>query len=145
MWEASKFLLGSVISVFTWISKYITWISKQYPRFYSKHYNSEKRILFTCKDGGSEHQNSTYIGQTTTTLSRRLTMHLASGLPKQHTTNAHKTILNRENIVNNTNILPIENDPYRLSILEALLIHKTQPSINKQLASTHRTLKLFTS
>ena len=27
--EPSNFLLGSVISVFTWISKYITWISKQ--------------------------------------------------------------------------------------------------------------------
>ena len=29
MGEPSKFLLSSVISVFTWISKYITWISKQ--------------------------------------------------------------------------------------------------------------------
>ena len=29
-WEKpSKLVLGSVISVFTWISKYITWISKQ--------------------------------------------------------------------------------------------------------------------
>ena len=27
--EPSKLLLGSVISVFPWISKYITWISKQ--------------------------------------------------------------------------------------------------------------------
>ena len=29
MGEPSKLLLGSVILVFTWISKYITWISKQ--------------------------------------------------------------------------------------------------------------------
>ena len=29
MGEPSKLLLGYVISVFTWISKYITWISKQ--------------------------------------------------------------------------------------------------------------------
>ena len=29
MGEPSKLLLGSVISVFTWISKYITWIFKQ--------------------------------------------------------------------------------------------------------------------
>ena len=70
-------------------------------------------------------------------------MHLASGGPKQHSTDAHKTILNRENIVSNTKILRFENDPYRLSILEALLIRKMQPSINKQLASSHRTLKLF--
>ena len=33
--KLSKFLLGSVISVFTWISMYITWISKQYPHFYA--------------------------------------------------------------------------------------------------------------
>ena len=26
---------GSVITVFTWISKYISWISKQYPHFHS--------------------------------------------------------------------------------------------------------------
>ena len=65
--------------------------------------------LFTWKHD-SEHQNRTYIGQTTTTLSLRLAMHLASGGPKQHTTDAHKIILNRENIVNNTKILHIEND-----------------------------------
>ena len=35
MGEPSKFLLGSVISVFSWISKYITWISKQFPHFYA--------------------------------------------------------------------------------------------------------------
>ena len=29
LWEPSKLLLGRVISVFIWISKYITWISKQ--------------------------------------------------------------------------------------------------------------------
>ena len=29
MGEPSKLFLGSVISVFTWISKYISWISKQ--------------------------------------------------------------------------------------------------------------------
>ena len=35
MGEPSLFLLGSVITVFTWISKYITWISKQCPHFYA--------------------------------------------------------------------------------------------------------------
>ena len=35
--------------------------------------------------------------------------------------------------------------PTGLFILEALLIRKMQLSINKQLALTHRTLKLFTS
>ena len=42
-------------------------------------------------------------------------------------------MLNRETIVNKAKILRIENYPYRLSILEALLIRKMEPSINKQL------------
>ena len=65
---------------------------------------------------------------------------LASGGPKQHTIDAHKTILNRDTIVKNTKILRII--PIRPSVVEALLVRKMQPSINKQLASTHRTLKL---
>ena len=40
-------------------------------------------------------RNSSYIGKTTTTLSRRLTMHLANGGPKQHTLQKHKTQLTR--------------------------------------------------
>ena len=52
----------------------------------------------------------TYIGQTTTTLPRRLPMHLASGGPKQHTFDSHKTTINRETIVNNTKILSMENN-----------------------------------
>ena len=80
------------------------------------------------------------LGQTTTTHSRCLTVHLASGGPKEHTTDAHKTILNWETIVNNTKILRIEDHPNRLSIHEAQLIRKLQLSINKQLASTHRIL-----
>ena len=36
---------------------------------------------YTCNVGDCELQNSTYIDMTTTTLSRRLTMHLAAGGP----------------------------------------------------------------
>ena len=54
-------------------------------------------------------------------------MHLASGGPKQHTFDSHKNTLNRETIVNNTRIQRIENDTYRLPILEALFIRKLQP------------------
>ena len=38
----------------------------------------------TCPHGDCEHRTSIYIGMTTTTISSRLTMHLASGAPKQH-------------------------------------------------------------
>ena len=39
---------------------------------------------YKCSHGDCEHLNNTYIGMTTTTFSRRLTMHLASRGPKQH-------------------------------------------------------------
>ena len=100
---------------------------------------------FFCHEGDSELHNQTYIGLTTTTLSRRLTMHLSNGGPKQHTQNSHNINLTRESLVNNSKIICSNNDPYRLSILEALYIRKLCPSINKQITSSHRTIKFFTS
>ena len=100
---------------------------------------------FSCHEGDCELHNQTFIGLTTTTLSRRLTMHLSNGGPKQHTQNSHNINLTRESLVNSTNIICTNNDPYRLSSLEALYIRKLSPSINKQITSSHRTVKLFTS
>ena len=57
---------------------------------------------YTCKHGDCELHPSQYIGLTTTTLSRRLTMHLAGGAPKIHRQEAVDIELNREIIVNNT-------------------------------------------
>ena len=59
-------------------------------------------------------------------------MQLASGGPKQPTTDAHETILIRETIVNNTKILRIWNDSYTVSpsSKHALLIRKIQPFTN---------------
>ena len=68
-----------------------------------------------------------YIGQTDTTLSRRLTMHLASGGPKQHHQEVHHATLTRKELVDNTKIIRTERDTYRLSILESLLIKKVKP------------------
>ena len=41
------------------------------------------------------HRNSNYIGMTTTTISRRLTTHLVSGVPRQHTLVHHQQQLTR--------------------------------------------------
>ena len=99
---------------------------------------------FSCHEGDYELHNQTYIGLTTTTLSRRLTMHLSNGGPKQHTQNFQNINLTCESLVNNTRIIFTNNDPCRLSILEALYIRKPYPSINKQITSSLCTLKLFT-
>ena len=55
-------------------------------------------------------QNNCYIGQTNTTLSRRLTMHLASGGPKQHHKEVHHATLTRKELVDNTKIIRTERD-----------------------------------
>ena len=94
--------------------------------------------------GDCEHQNNTYIGLTTTTLSSRLTMHLASGGPKQHALDNHNLTITRDDLVKNSKILCHESDHKKLSIIEALLIRKMNPSINNQSTGINRTVKLFT-
>ena len=69
---------------------------------------------------------------TTTTLSRRLTLHLQQGGPKEHLQTSHRQSLDRETIVNNTEIVAMERDTRRLAILEAIIIKELQPSINRQ-------------
>ena len=65
-----------------------------------------------------------YIGETTTTLSRRLTMHLQDGDIKKHYRMVHNSILDRFTLENNVRILKQINDHNRLKITEALLIKK---------------------
>lgn len=100
---------------------------------------------FKCTQGDCEHlPNASYVGLTTTTLSRRLTMHLQSGAPKDHTCKKHvQTSFNRELMVQNTKIIRKENDFSRLQRYEALLIQQKNPIINNQETGSCRTLKLF--
>ena len=60
---------------------------------------------YTCQIGGCKLQNNSYIGMCTTTLSRRLTCHLQSGTPKNHSLQEHGEPLTREALVENTIIL----------------------------------------
>ena len=76
-----------------------------------------------------------YIGMTTTTLSRRMTMHLQDGAPLQHMKQEHQRALTRQDLTENTTILRRENNRKKLQILEALLIRDKKPAINKQLKS----------
>ena len=97
-----------------------------------------------CNQDGCEHlSNSSYTGFTTTTLSRRLTMHLASGAIKDHCNGSHNSRITREQIVANTKIIRREHDENRLQITEAILIQSTNPAINRQSTGRTRTLKLF--
>lgn len=84
-----------------------------------------------------------YIGSTTTTLSRRLTMHLREGSPKEHMHQHHNTTLTRKQLVENTIIIASSSSPNRLRILEALHIKDKSPTINKQMVSSAVTLALW--
>ena len=97
---------------------------------------------FQCNEGDCELRNNSYIGYTTTTLSRRLTMHLAGGAPRHHCKTAHNKSITRDILVSNTKILKVESDVGRLEIMEALLIQQKNPELNKQDTGRIRTLKL---
>ena len=86
---------------------------------------------FTCNDGDCGPHNS-YIGKTTTKLSRRLTCHLQQGAIKQHFANAHGSSMTREILEQGTKVMEEESDERRLSFLEALFIKQYSPSLNIQ-------------
>ena len=71
---------------------------------------------YKCVQDECEHlPEVSYVGLTTTTLSRRITMHLGSGGPKIHTQRSHPQIsLSRNAMVDNTKIIRKENDTRRL-------------------------------
>ena len=89
---------------------------------------------YKCQIGECAHRrNSSYIGHTTTTLSRRMTMHLQSGGPMTHTVTDHGRRLQRSDLENNTKILTKCPQYRKLKILEAVYIRDKDPSINRQL------------
>ena len=88
--------------------------------------------------------NSTYIGHTSTTVSRRITMHLQDGAPLRHLDRCHGVPLTRGMMVDNTTVLARCSDRRRLQILEAVYIRDMDPIINRQL-NMRGALTLFDS
>ena len=89
---------------------------------------------WTCHNGDCKLQNREvdYIGRTSTTLSRRLTMHLHGHPPAEHTKEVHKKDITRQELVENTSIIASERSARRLAILEAVLIRERCPALNGQ-------------
>ena len=98
---------------------------------------------YTCPIGNCQFRNTSYIGMTTTTLSRRLTNHLQSGTPKTHTLQEHNMCLTREMLVANTTIIDNCSDKRRLQVMEALHIQEKKPIMNVQIGSTSIPLPSF--
>ena len=87
---------------------------------------------YTCQVANCTSQNNTYIGHTTTSLSRRLTMHLQAGSIKSHTQEKHDSPLTREMLVDNTKIIDSVPNLRKLKYLEAIYINIYKPSLNIQ-------------
>ena len=87
--------------------------------------------------------NNIYIGYTTCTLSRRLSLHLQNGAIKEHSINTHGNKMDRNTIVENTKVRYREQDQNRLEILEAILILFDKPELNRQDTGIKRKLSLF--
>ena len=84
-----------------------------------------------------------YIGSTTTTLSRRLTMHLQNGSILQHFNMNHGRALKRKTLVDNVSVIAKEKDIRQLRIKEALLILQQRPEINRQFDKFPHVLTLY--
>ena len=76
--------------------------------------------------------NTTYIGHTTCSLSRRLSLHLQHGAIKQHHMRHHQTDIDRKTIVDNTYIISQCSNLRKLKMLEAVYIRERAPIINIQ-------------
>ena len=85
---------------------------------------------FTCPHVECDQQ--TYIGMTTTTLTRRLAGHLQSGSIKQHLHEKHNVRIDKNILENNTEILQAEQDRRRLLMLETIIISERNPALNIQ-------------
>ena len=83
---------------------------------------------FSCPVGGT--CPHTYVGKTTTKLSKRLSCHSQEGAIFNHFIQQHRRRPTREEMVNNTKIIHQASDDTRLSFMEALLIREHRPTLN---------------
>ena len=100
---------------------------------------------FTCKTGECKHlpiNKKRYSGLTLCTLSRRLTFHLQKGAIRTHFQSCHGRNITRAEIVDMTKARYYQRDFRRLEILEALIIQREDPEINRQDTGKVRILKL---
>ena len=98
---------------------------------------------FTCPEDGCSTINSHYIGYTTCTLKKRMTEHFYSGAIRSHGQDEHNKRFSKEEILNNATVMKKDSSPLNLRILEALLIKKHRPSINRKDEGFTRTLGIF--
>ena len=89
---------------------------------------------FKCSADGCQQNDNTYIGMTSTSLSRRLSCHITN-LTSSIIDHLKSHDVPRENfrriLVDNTKILTRNTCQIKLAIIEALLIKENKPTLNK--------------
>ena len=88
---------------------------------------------FTCNLGecSSLESKNSYIGLTTITLKKRLSAHRYQGSIFKHFHNKHGVSPNLNYLLESTEILYHESDPFQLHVYEALHIRKFRPTLNE--------------
>ena len=90
-----------------------------------------------------ENKNNSYIGYTTCKLTRRIAYHLQNGAIKEHEQTCYETKMTRIKLVENCKIVKQINDIRRLQNMEAIMINKLKPELNKQDTGITRILQLW--
>ena len=89
--------------------------------------------MFECPHEDCKPYGKCYIGATTTTLSRRLTMHIQDETgPAEHYLKKHQTKPSHKLLKESTTIIDTTTDHYRLFIHEAIHITRQKPPLNIQ-------------
>ena len=89
---------------------------------------------FICPHEDCRPRNNYYVGATTTTLTRRLTMHIQEQTgPVEHWLVKHRQKPLHKLLKENTDIIDSTNDHYRLFIKEVMHITRLKPPLNIQL------------
>ena len=88
---------------------------------------------FKCPLGDCISENNTYVGLTSTTLSRRPTMHLSdtSSIAQHLKKHPCPTTAFRKILTENTRILEQQNNKQKLQILEALHVRNIQRKLTR--------------
>ena len=105
--------------------------------------NTNVIYKFNCPNEDCMLRSVNYVGSTSTTLSRRLTMHLGNGAIKDHMLEKHNSNIGRELLVNHTEILRQHSDTFRMLIHEALHIKFHNPDLNRQDTGSTKILLLY--
>ena len=95
---------------------------------------------YSCNVQSCKETDEFYVGMTTVTLKERFKQHSAI---KKHFEQTHMRNITGSQMTRNVSVIARRREKEDLSILEALLIKRLNPSINRQSNDFGRTLKVF--